>query len=201
MDCETCHAAINTWFSQQLLLGSQRDTPLDDEVLEHISHCHSCSVHFAIANQALGKTDYEMIVPTDAAQRITQTVMNKTRTQHRFAIRKIALIAAAAVLMILPFARERTVFSQSDVQQITLTLEAPEAETVVVAGDWNGWDTEVHRLAKHNQRGVWEIELQLKKGTDYRYQFIIDGTDWIADPNAYLTVADGFGGVNSVLEL
>ena len=203
MDCETCHTAINTWVAGQLLQEPHTEETLDDAVLIHIAHCHACSVHFAAANQTLGNTGYAATAPADAVQRITRAVMHKTRKSRQFPGGKIALIAAVAVLMLIPFTRERTPFSEPDanVQQITLSLEAPEAETVVVAGDWNGWDTETHHLAKHTQQGVWEIELQLEKGTDYRYQFIIDGKDWIADPNAYLTVDDGFGGVNSVLEL
>jgi hypothetical protein len=49
--------------------------------------------------------------------------------------------------------------------------------------------------------GVWEIEIPLKKGEEHQYQFLVDGESWIPDPEAPLQVGDGFGGVNSVLQI
>jgi glycosidase len=45
--------------------------------------------------------------------------------------------------------------------------------------------------------GSWSVELELDPGS-YEYKFVIDGTDWVADPGNPNTVDDGFGGVNSV---
>ena len=80
-------------------------------------------------------------------------------------------------------------------------LEAPSASTVALVGDWNDWDGEAHLLRDVEGDGLWETEIRLVPGREYRYQFFIDGKEWIADPGAPLSVDDGFGGKNSVLQL
>ncbi len=75
------------------------------------------------------------------------------------------------------------------------------AKTVSVVGDWNAWDPNRDRLRDPNGDGTWEITLRLRKGEDLRYQFLIDGERWVADPQALLQVDDGFGGTSSVLQI
>ena len=57
------------------------------------------------------------------------------------------------------------------------------------------------RLRDPNGDGTWEIRLRLRKGEELRYQFLIDGERWIADPQASLQVDDSFGGTSSVLQI
>jgi len=91
--------------------------------------------------------------------------------------------------------------NSQDVITVHLTLEAPEAESVAVVGDWNGWDPEKNRMSDPNRDGIWELRLKLEKGGEYQYQFLINGNRWIPDPDAPLKVKDGFGGTNSVLNI
>lgn len=88
-------------------------------------------------------------------------------------------------------------------QRVTvhLSLEAPEARSVSVVGDWNQWDPGVHRLEDHNQDGIWEIEITIDRDRLYQYQFIVDDSRWTPDPKAPVQVDDGFGGENSVLDV
>lgn len=88
-----------------------------------------------------------------------------------------------------------------DIITVHLSLEAPEAESVAVVGDWNGWDPEKNRMSDSNNDGIWELRLKLEKGGEYQYQFLINGKKWIPDPSAPLKVKDGFGGTNSVLNI
>jgi 1,4-alpha-glucan branching enzyme len=84
---------------------------------------------------------------------------------------------------------------------VRLVLAAPGAESVSVVGDWNGWDPERDRLRDPDGDGVWEIRLRLQSGQEARYQFLVDGERWLADPLAPLRVEDGFGGTSSVLQI
>lgn len=56
----------------------------------------------------------------------------------------------------------------------------PEAQSVTVAGDFNGWtDTPL----KQREAGIWMIRLDLEPGR-YEYSFKIDGKKWVPDPRA-----------------
>jgi hypothetical protein len=70
-----------------------------------------------------------------------------------------------------------------------LSIRAPDAQRVEVAGDWNDWKPQPACRASN---GVWYADLRLAPG-DYRYAFRIDGTRW-AVPNGVPAVDDGFGG-------
>jgi 1,4-alpha-glucan branching enzyme len=84
---------------------------------------------------------------------------------------------------------------------VRFELQAPEAQDVAVVGNWNRWDPEAQKLKDPDGDGIWEIEIPLKRGEEHQYQFLIDGQNWIPDPEAPLQVKDGFGGVNSVLQI
>jgi 1,4-alpha-glucan branching enzyme len=72
---------------------------------------------------------------------------------------------------------------------------------VALVGDWNRWDPEAQKLRDPDGDGVWELEVRLKRGQEQRYQFLIDGERWVADPEAPLKVEDAFGGMSSVLQI
>jgi anti-sigma factor RsiW len=82
---------------------------------------------------------------------------------------------------------------------VRLVLVQPEARTVAVAGDFNGWDAAQTPLAR-GDAGVFRLTLPVKPGR-YHYMFVVDGEDWIADPMAPETSFDGFGSHNSVLDV
>jgi hypothetical protein len=87
------------------------------------------------------------------------------------------------------------------VVRVELRLEAPNARRVSVVGDWNAWDTAADPLRDPDDDGVWETTITLRPNEEYQYQFLIDGQTWIPDPSSALTVDDGFGGKNSVLDI
>lgn len=47
--------------------------------------------------------------------------------------------------------------------------------------------------------GTWTLTSLVEPFGRHEYKLVIDGTDWIADPNADELIPDGFGGQNSVL--
>lgn len=56
-----------------------------------------------------------------------------------------------------------------------------DAQTVNLAGEFNNWNSKDLEMIKHDNR--WMISLQLRKG-QYHYKYVIDGKEWILDPNA-----------------
>jgi 1,4-alpha-glucan branching enzyme len=81
--------------------------------------------------------------------------------------------------------------------EVKLKLDAPDASSVCVAGQFNDWDPKDIPLEKGGD-GIWRVTLRLEPGT-YEYKFIVDGTDWIEDPSNPDKVPDPYGGNNSLL--
>ena len=76
-------------------------------------------------------------------------------------------------------------------------LDAPEATSVSLAGDFTGWEPsyDLYQTAP----GVWTVSVPLAPGV-HDYAFVVDGERWTPDPLA-ASVDDGFGGVNSRLSI
>ena len=85
-------------------------------------------------------------------------------------------IAALAVMLFYPAfdRRQATEFrldnrsGKYDIRQLT------------VAGDFNDWSTNRHRLRDENNEGVWEVTIPLKPG-GYHYRFVLNGEHWLRD--------------------
>lgn len=82
---------------------------------------------------------------------------------------------------------------------VRLVLLQPNAHSVAVAGDFNGWNPGRTKLERADG-GMWSATIPLKPGR-YQYMFVIDGTQWIADPLATEDTGDGFGAQNAVLDV
>jgi 1,4-alpha-glucan branching enzyme len=79
---------------------------------------------------------------------------------------------------------------------VCLELVKPGAKMVCVAGSFNEWKPEQTPLVPQGN-GRWVGDLAVKPGR-HEYLFVVDG-QWVPDPNAKETVANPFGGQNSVL--
>jgi len=87
-------------------------------------------------------------------------------------------------------------FPALEQQEIILTLFAPDAREVTVAGNFNSWHPGATPLKKMGA-GKWVVRLRLRSG-QYEYRFIVDGI-WSEDPQASQRAANPYGGFNSVL--
>lgn len=218
MKCSECNAYIDQWTERILATENSGEifSEIDQLVLDHVSQCHGCALHLAAARMVTGTSQQERKsnLPKGLQDRIVQSVLSEIRKEEmdthikkQSRWQKHLLVAAVLMAILIPFFGERNQDfipiqeGATELAQVKLQLDAPYAEVVVVVGDWNNWDPQSSQLAKINQGGVWSIEMELERGKEYRYQFIIDGEQWIPDPNAYLQVDDGFGGKNSVLEM
>ncbi|MGA3269130.1 MAG: glycogen-binding domain-containing protein, partial [Verrucomicrobiota bacterium] len=85
-------------------------------------------------------------------------------------------------------------------QLVTVRFEYtdPKATTVCLAGTFNHWQPEAKTLHSSGL-GNWWKETALAPGT-YEYCLVVDGK-WIPDPLARETVANPFGGRNSILKV
>lgn len=81
-------------------------------------------------------------------------------------------------------------------REVVLEFQAPQAQQVTLAGDFNGWGKGAVSTQEHD--GRWVFRLRLEPGR-YQYSFVVDGKKWLPDPRAPGNIPDGFGGVNSVL--
>ncbi|WP_422477574.1 hypothetical protein [Pleomorphochaeta sp. DL1XJH-081] len=222
MTCRACKTYLDHWLQEQLGSNILIDDmlPIAPQVADHLSTCHGCATYYETIKMVFGTSDNLGVqatpIPAGMEDRISASVLEriqrdedvnskfKKRNSHFY---KYVMAAAVLAMVLLPFVgRQDSGFKPTDnvgaeLAQVRLEIEAPHAESVVVVGDWNNWDTQSHYLARGDQGETWSIEMELEQGKEYRYQFVIDGERWIADPNAYLQVDDGFGGINSVLEM
>ncbi|SRR5258706_1567875 len=80
---------------------------------------------------------------------------------------------------------------------VKFSLSANGAKSVAVAGSFNDWNASKAPLRKTGD--LWTTSLRLPRGR-YQYRFVVDGK-WVSDPSATESVANPFGGRNSVLSL
>lgn len=81
---------------------------------------------------------------------------------------------------------------------VQFVFVAPNASSVSLVGDFNGWDRARTPLEMVASSGMWSVALPLSPGR-HRYAFIVDGTRWVADPGAPRALGDDFGSPNSVV--
>ncbi|MCZ6916987.1 MAG: isoamylase early set domain-containing protein [Gemmatimonadetes bacterium] len=121
--------------------------------------------------------------------------------QLRPAMAAVAIIAALAVGIVF---RQATlggnagVGSETPVVLVRFELAAPRAQTVSLAGSFNDWSAGEEDMVKSSATGLWTITLPLPSG-EHQYMFVVDGEQWVPDPNAHAQVDDGFGQSNSVI--
>ena len=81
---------------------------------------------------------------------------------------------------------------------VSVSFVHPDARTVFIAGTFNDWNEEAEPLHALGN-GRWWKEFTLVPGT-YEYRYVVDG-EWQADPSAHASVANPYGGVNSLLQV
>ncbi len=81
--------------------------------------------------------------------------------------------------------------------EVEFKLFSESARSVSVAGSFNGWGVGENPLGKEAE--CWRTVIKLPRG-HYEYRFVVDG-QWVSDPSAKESMANPFGGSNSVLSL
>ena len=81
-------------------------------------------------------------------------------------------------------------------REVTFAVYEPRAEQVFVSGVFNDW--QATPLTREGNRD-WKATVSLVPGR-YEYKFVVDG-QWKIDPRSHHTSANGFGTLNSVIEV
>ncbi|HYW69229.1 MAG TPA: glycogen-binding domain-containing protein [bacterium] len=112
--------------------------------------------------------------------------------------RGIASVAAVTALILLLAGSAFSGVSKVD-GGVEFTYDDPSAGSVSLAGDFNNWNMNSNLLTQDGD-GVWRVVVDLDPG-DYEYKFVVNGSEWIADPenprivgdygNSGLTIGDG----------
>jgi hypothetical protein len=82
--------------------------------------------------------------------------------------------------------------------EVTFTISGIEAQSIAVAGDFNGWNTSINQLEDPDGDGIWTGKMYLKPGR-YEYMLVVDDAKWVTDPDAKVYADDSFGSKNAVL--
>lgn len=86
--------------------------------------------------------------------------------------------------------------------RVTFTLPPDVwAETVHLAGDFNNWNRTSHPMTWDRVEEVWRIALDLANGKEYRFRYLINGTEWHNDWEADKYEPNPYGGDNSIVTL
>lgn len=80
-------------------------------------------------------------------------------------------------------------------QKVTFSLEAPGTQSVMLAGDFTGWQ-QAPVAMKRERNGSWKKTVTLAPGK-YEYRLLVDG-EWQDDPNCPNRQPNQYGGENCV---
>ena len=201
MTCQQWNEQLKQWLERR---WPDRGAPECPPVLRrHADDCPRCRARLEAALLLLEGGALEPSCPPGLVERIIAGLQQQNRAARRIRPFSFALPAAAVLLIALGlvFLLRMPDRSVPDTVIVRFQLHAPDAGQVSVVGNWNRWDPQAQKLEDPDGDGVWEIEIPLKRDEEHQYQFLIDGQRWIPDPGAALQVDDGFGGVNSVLQI
>jgi hypothetical protein len=105
--------------------------------------------------------------------------------------------AAVITLFLAIYPGRGPIDADPSLREVEIVFYAPEARSVNLAGDFNGWDTRSHAM-KLGPGGTWRMSLRVPPGL-YQYNFYVDQGQWADNPGNQAQVNDGFGGRNALL--
>jgi 1,4-alpha-glucan branching enzyme len=84
--------------------------------------------------------------------------------------------------------------------KVTFEIDAPDAATATVAGEFNEWDPVATPMKRRKSDGMFAASLTLESGRRYQFRYVLDGAHWVSDANADGSVGNRFGTDNSIVE-
>ena len=200
MKCEETRSFVDAWEN-----GDVTSSRAPEEFRAHLESCPECSRRFGSLlpfmerDLGLDASASPSTLPAGFADDVMSAI--ESRKRPGFVLSPLLAAAAAAIFVVgLGFGIFFTKLN-SDTITVSFLLDAPQAKSVYLAGDFNAWSGDGYALRRVRPDGKWEIKIPLKKGKVYVYNFVVDGTKWIVDPSVPARVDDGFGGSGSLLRL
>jgi 1,4-alpha-glucan branching enzyme len=77
---------------------------------------------------------------------------------------------------------------------------APTANKVSLVGEFSNWNKGSNQM-KLNKNGKFTTTLELEKGRDYRFRYLVDENQWMNDWHADKYVQNPYGGEDSVVSV
>ena len=202
MRCETFRKKLARWLYSRWDIDAPEDIPLPDDLSRHAGECPECMKRLKTA-VSLADAQANPVKPSPLlAGAVQERLIGRVPGGGRRTVLYSSVAAALAIILVA--AGLLVGFPDKDHGAdllVKFSLLAPEADTVYVVGDWNNWNAGADPLFDEDSDGVWETEIKLEPGREYRYQFYIDDSRWVADPKTPLKIDDGFGGENSILKI
>ncbi len=106
--------------------------------------------------------------------------------------------SATSGTVLRPFPSIEIVPISKNKNRVTFRFKAPGADTVHLAGTFNGWNPTTLKMKK---QGDTFLLTQVLPDGEHQYKFVIDHSRWQEDPENPVKTDDGQGGFNSVLRL
>jgi len=208
MNCDQARSFVDAWER-----GEPEAAPRLGAFLSHLGGCASCSARFSgLAGLFLRDLGSPAEARRSADRGFVDAVMARVEAKGRATAlrprrgplilrsRFVALAAAAIFIVGLGLGLLFDLPGQDRIK-VRFVLDAPDAQTVFLAGDFTAWRFQSYELHRAGPGSPWELSVPLKKGRLYSYNFVIDGKRWIVDPSVAETVNDGFGGSSSLMRL
>ena len=81
-----------------------------------------------------------------------------------------------------------------------VTFQLPrdiKAQSVALVGEFNDWDESATPMNK--VKATWKTTLELERGREYQFRYLVNGTDWHNDPAADRYVPNNIDDDNCVV--
>jgi 1,4-alpha-glucan branching enzyme len=88
-----------------------------------------------------------------------------------------------------------------DENKVIVTFEIPGtvwADRINLVGDFNDWDRE-NLPFRHNREDNWYVKVELDRGREYRFRYLINGDYWGYDWHADKHVLGDDGSSDSII--
>jgi chromosome partitioning protein len=145
-------------------------------ILSYDKYCRGAKDYFSLSREII--TQENATAPAPAIEKTTKTITPEKAFEKRM--------------------NEILKEELPKLNEVVLSVKAPDAKEVYLAGEFNNWKLDENsRMEKNN--GCWTKRLNLNSGK-YRYRFVIDG-NWSEDPENSLTQLNTYGTLDSLLEV
>ncbi|OGS20440.1 MAG: hypothetical protein A2252_10405 [Elusimicrobia bacterium RIFOXYA2_FULL_39_19] len=168
-------------------------------ISKHIKNCKDCFAYCNTLKQLgrLSKSVKIMSVSPDFTEKVFSKIPQKPAPEKEnagffFFVRWGVIFASLLVITASLFLKE-----DNKNIKVKFFVVNNDAQKISLAGDFNKWNVDAHKLAKNGN--AWYVEVKLKPGR-YQYMFVIDGNKWVPDETAMEYVYDGFNQKNSIID-
>ena len=87
----------------------------------------------------------------------------------------------------------------SEFTSVTFRYPAPsKVESVRLLGEFNDWRAERHSM-KRRKDGSWSLTVRLPRDQQFRFRYLVDGTEWVTDESADGFETNEYGGSNGIV--